>query len=90
MYSRASTAAKNAQACVTVPAGWRVVRRGGAKVSGNSVCLKAKTLRQYELLYTTISIRPGARAKTGLTKVKVRAAADNAAAAFSSRTFRVF
>ncbi len=90
MYSRASTTAKNAQACVTVPTGWRVVRRGGAKVSGNSVCLKTKSLRQYELLYTTISIRPGARAKTGLTKVKVRAAADNAAAAFSSRTFRVF
>lgn len=90
LYSRASTAAINAQACVTVPKGWRVVRRGGAKVSGNSVCLKTRTLRQYELVYTTISLRPGSKAKTGTTKIKVRAAADNAAAAFSSRTFRVF
>jgi len=90
LYSRAAATAINAQACVAVPPGWRVVRRGGAKVSGSSVCLKTRSLRQYTLLYTTISLRPGTNAKTGLVKLKVRAAADNASAAFSSRTFRVF
>jgi hypothetical protein len=90
MYSRNTRAAKNAQSCLTLPKGWRVLRRGLAKVYGSSVCRKTRWLAKGKYLITNVALVPNSRARKGLTSLRVRAKADNSKAAFYTRKLRVY